>query len=115
MDILKLYLDPTEDHQLLQVVGEIAADAFAAEAIVLAAADRIQVAVDSVVGGLPDADLARAAQIAGAQAKVAVDRFSYQTASRLFDAGGVSATHATYNLDGICVTPVLRQHTSRPS
>jgi hypothetical protein len=45
MDILKLYLDPTEDHQLLQVVGEIAADAFAAEAIVLAAADRIQVAV----------------------------------------------------------------------
>ena len=39
---------PTEDHQLFQVVGEIAADAFAAEAIVLAAADRIQAAADSV-------------------------------------------------------------------
>jgi Acyl-CoA dehydrogenase, C-terminal domain len=28
-----------------------------------------------------------------------VDRFSYQTASRLFDAGGASATQAIYNLD----------------
>jgi alkylation response protein AidB-like acyl-CoA dehydrogenase len=90
---------PTEDHQLFQVVGEIAADAFAAEAIVLAAADRIQAAADSVVGGLPNADLARAAQIAAAEAKVAVDRFSYQTASRLFDAGGASATQTIYNLD----------------
>ncbi len=90
---------PTEDHQLFQVVGEIAADAFAAEAIVLAAADRIQAAADSVVGGLPDADLARDAQIAAAEAKVAVDRFSYQTASRLFDAGGASSTQAIYNLD----------------
>ena len=90
---------PTEDSQLFQVVGEIAADAFAAEAIVLAAADRIQVAADSVVDGLPDAHLARAAQIAAAEAKVAVDRFSYQTASRLFDAGGASATQSIYNLD----------------
>ena len=90
---------PTDDHQLFQVVGEIASDAFAAEAIVLAAADRIQAAADSVVNGLPDADLARDAQIAAAEAKVAVDRFSYQTASRLFDAGGASSTQAIYNLD----------------
>jgi alkylation response protein AidB-like acyl-CoA dehydrogenase len=90
---------PTEDHQVFQVVGEIAADAFAAEAIVLAAADRIQAAADSVTDGLPDAELARAAQIAAAEAKVAVDRFSSQTASRLFDAGGASATQAIYNLD----------------
>ncbi|HUN58632.1 MAG TPA: acyl-CoA dehydrogenase family protein [Candidatus Binataceae bacterium] len=90
---------PTDDHQLLQVVGEIAADAFAAEAIVLAAADRIQAAANSVADGLPDTDLARDAQIAAAEAKVAIDRFSYQTASRLFDAGGASATQAIYNLD----------------
>jgi alkylation response protein AidB-like acyl-CoA dehydrogenase len=90
---------PTEDHQVFQVVGEIAADAFAAEAIVLAAADSIQAAADSVVKGLPDPDLARDAQIAAAEAKVAVDRFSYQTASRLFDAGGASSTQAIYNLD----------------
>jgi hypothetical protein len=30
---------------------------------------------------------------------VAVGRFPYQTASRLFDAGGASATQAIYNLD----------------
>lgn len=90
---------PAEDHELFQVVGEIAADAFAAEAIVLAAADRIQAAANSVADGLPDVDLARKAQIAAAQAKVAIDRFSYQTASRLFDAGGASATQAIYNLD----------------
>jgi alkylation response protein AidB-like acyl-CoA dehydrogenase len=90
---------PTEDNQVFQVVGEIAADAFAAEAIVLAAADRIQAAADSVTDGLPDTNLARDAQIAAAEAKVAVDRFSYQTASRLFDAGGASATQAIYNLD----------------
>jgi alkylation response protein AidB-like acyl-CoA dehydrogenase len=90
---------PIEDNQVLQVVGEIAADVFAAEAIVLAAADRIQAAADSVTDGLPDAHLARDAQIAAAEAKVAVDRFSYQKASRLFDAGGASATQAIYNLD----------------
>jgi hypothetical protein len=51
---------------LFQAVGEIAADAFGAEAIALVAADRIQMAADSVVGGLPDAHLARTAQIAAA-------------------------------------------------
>jgi alkylation response protein AidB-like acyl-CoA dehydrogenase len=65
----------------------------------LAAADRLQAAADSVTNGLPDARLACDAQIAAAQAKVAVDRFSYQTASRLFDAGGASATQTIYNLD----------------
>jgi alkylation response protein AidB-like acyl-CoA dehydrogenase len=90
---------PSEDHQVFRVVGEIAADAFAAEAIVLAAADRIQAAADSVTNGLPDPELSRDAQIAAAEAKVAVDRFSYETASRLFDAGGAAATQSIYNLD----------------
>ena len=90
---------PSQDAQVLQVVGEIAADAFAAEAIVLAAAERISAAADSVVDGLADEQLARAAQIAAAKAKVAIDRFSYATASALFDAGGASATQAVYNLD----------------
>jgi alkylation response protein AidB-like acyl-CoA dehydrogenase len=90
---------PAEDQQVSQVVGEIAADAFAAEAIVLAAAETIQTAADSVTNGLPDTELARNAQIAAAEAKVAVDGFSSRTASRLFDAGGASATQAIYNLD----------------
>jgi alkylation response protein AidB-like acyl-CoA dehydrogenase len=90
---------PTEDRQVLQVVGEIAADAFAAEAIVPLAAERIQDAFDSVVDGAPTPEAAEAAQLAAAEAKVAVDGFSYATAAKLFDVGGASATQAIYNLD----------------
>ena len=90
---------PSADPQVLQVVGEIAADAFAAEAIVLAAAEVIERAAHSVNEGLPDKLAAERAQIASAQAKVAIDRFAHETASRLFDAGGASATQAIYNLD----------------
>jgi len=90
---------PAEDRQVLQVVGEIAADAFTAEAIVLIAAERIQDAVDSVIDGVPTAEAAKAAQLAAAEAKVAVDGFSYATAGKLFDVGGASATQSIYNLD----------------
>ncbi len=90
---------PHEDRQVLQVVGQIDADAFAAEAIVLAAADAVQAAADSVSGGIPDETLAAKAQLAAAQAKVAIDRFSYATAAALFDVGGASATQRRYNLD----------------
>jgi alkylation response protein AidB-like acyl-CoA dehydrogenase len=90
---------PTADPQVLQIVGEIAADAFAAEAIVLAAADAIAKAADSVKDGLPDKHLAEQAQIAAAKAKVAIDAFAHETASHLFDAGGASATQSIYNLD----------------
>lgn len=87
------------DPQVLQVVGEISADVFAAEAIVLAAADKIQAAVDSVVDGVPAPAAAEAAQLAAAQAKIAIDRFSYATAAKLFDVGGASATQSVHNLD----------------
>jgi alkylation response protein AidB-like acyl-CoA dehydrogenase len=90
---------PAQDRQVLQVVGEIAANAFAAEAIVLAAADRIEVAFGSVLEGAPTPEAAAAAQLATAEAKVAVDAFSSTTAAKLFDAGGASATQAIYNLD----------------
>jgi len=90
---------PAADPQVLQIVGEIAADAFAAEAIVLAAADVIAQAAHSVTDGLPDDRAAQRAQIAAAQAKVAIDRFANETTSKLFDAGGASATQAVYNLD----------------
>ncbi|CAL1242072.1 acyl-CoA dehydrogenase family protein [Candidatus Methylocalor cossyra] len=90
---------PARDPQILQVVGEIASDAFAAEAIVIAAAEQLQAAADSVTDGKPDPELALQAQLAAACAKVAIDRFSYQVASRLFDVGGASATRGSYNLD----------------
>ncbi|MBS1892757.1 MAG: acyl-CoA dehydrogenase [Actinobacteria bacterium] len=90
---------PTGDPQVLQVVGEIAADAFAAEAIVLAAAERIDAAGASIIDGKPDPDLAEAAQLAAAKAKVAIDSFAPRAATALFDAGGASATQAAANLD----------------
>lgn len=90
---------PTADRQLLQVVGEIASDAFAAEAIVLRAAEAIQTSYESVIDGVPTAETAEAAQLAAAEAKVAVDHFSYETAAKLFDVGGASATQSIYNLD----------------
>jgi alkylation response protein AidB-like acyl-CoA dehydrogenase len=90
---------PSDDRQVLQVVGEIASSAFAAEAIVLIAAERLQEAYDSVVDGAPTAEAAEAAQLAAAEAKVAVDGFSYATAAKLFDVGGASATQSIYNLD----------------
>jgi alkylation response protein AidB-like acyl-CoA dehydrogenase len=89
----------TDDRQVLQVIGEISADAFAAEAIVLAAADTIQTAFDSVVDGAPSPAAAEAAQLAAAQAKIAIDGFSYATAAKLFDVGGASATQRVHNLD----------------
>jgi len=90
---------PSDDRQVLQVVGEIAANAFAAEAIVLIAAEHLQEAYDSVVDGAPTPEAAEAAQLAAAEAKVAVDSFSYATAAKLFDVGGASATQSIYNLD----------------
>jgi alkylation response protein AidB-like acyl-CoA dehydrogenase len=40
-----------------------------------------------------------AAQVAAAEAKVAIDAFAPRTASRLFDVGGASATQSSANLD----------------
>jgi alkylation response protein AidB-like acyl-CoA dehydrogenase len=90
---------PTEDRQVLQVVGEITTDAFAARAIVLIAAEKIQEAFDSIVDGAPSVEAAAGAQLAAAEAKVAIDHFSYATAAKLFDVGGASATQSIYNLD----------------
>jgi alkylation response protein AidB-like acyl-CoA dehydrogenase len=90
---------PAEDPQVLQVVGEIASDAFAARAIVLTAAQALQDASDSESDGDFDPDAARGAQIAAAQAKVSIDRFSYATAARLLDVGGASATQVRYGHD----------------
>jgi alkylation response protein AidB-like acyl-CoA dehydrogenase len=90
---------PREDRQVLQVVGEIAAQAFAAEAIVLVAAESIQAAADTVIDGSPTAESAAAAQRATAEAKIVIDATSHQVASRLFDVGGASATQSRYNLD----------------
>ena len=91
---------PATDPHLLAVVGEISADAFAARAIVAAAADAIDAAASAAIARAPEAtELAVSAQLAAAQAKVFIDGFAPATAARLFDVGGTSATSTELNLD----------------
>ncbi|OYN76321.1 acyl-CoA dehydrogenase family protein [Mycolicibacterium sphagni] len=81
----------------LQAVGEISANASAAEALVLGAADALDAVVDS--GRIADADeLARVA-IVVAEAQLIAERLTLAAAERLFDTGGASATARALNLD----------------
>jgi alkylation response protein AidB-like acyl-CoA dehydrogenase len=89
----------TEDPQLQQVIGEIASQSFAAEALVLIAAEALDRAAESVVDGLPDAELAGAASLRAAEAKVVIDALAPRIATQLFDVGGASATKQSHNFD----------------
>lgn len=90
---------PPDDALLQNAIGELASSAFAAEAIVLAAADALD-RVDAVRSvGEPEGDLAERASLAAAQAKVVVDDLALRAGSQLFDVGGASATQRTKNLD----------------
>jgi alkylation response protein AidB-like acyl-CoA dehydrogenase len=86
-----------EDPFVLEAVGEIAAEASAAEALVLSAAD----AIDDVVDGGRHDDAAALAELAieVAKAQLVAERLALSAAQRLFDTGGASATARTLNLD----------------
>jgi len=87
------------DPILQQVIGQIASHAFAAEAMVLAAADAQDAALATVVNGLADFDLAHRASLLTAQAKVVIDELAPRAATMLFDVGGSSAVKQSENLD----------------
>ena len=76
-------------------VGEISARAFAAEAVVLRAADSIDTAWAS---GLDEASITQAA-IDVAQAQYIAAEAALKAAELLFDVGGASTTARTHNLD----------------
>ena len=86
---------PARDPLLQQVVGEIASAAFAAESIVLAAAD----AQDRAAAAPDDFALAHEGSVRAAQAKVVVDELAQRAASQLFDTGGSSAVRQSAGLD----------------
>ncbi|HEX4751992.1 MAG TPA: acyl-CoA dehydrogenase family protein [Solirubrobacterales bacterium] len=86
---------PAEDPLLQEAVGEMLSAAYAAEAIVLRAADE----ADSVVDGVPDPGLADRAALEAAEAKLAVDQIALAATARIFDLGGASATKRERNLD----------------
>ncbi|MBD3885637.1 acyl-CoA dehydrogenase family protein [Phormidium tenue FACHB-886] len=90
----------TEDPILQQTVGQIAANAFAAEAIVLAAADALD-RLDRVQHQSDEAESAAAlaAALSAAKAKLLVDDLALRSATLLFDVGGASTTKRTHNLD----------------
>ena len=87
------------DPLLQQVIGQLAGSAFAAEALVLAAADAQDVALHTVVNGAADFELAHRASLLTAQAKVVVDEIAPRAATLLFDVGGSSAIKQSENLD----------------
>jgi alkylation response protein AidB-like acyl-CoA dehydrogenase len=86
-----------DDPILQQTIGQISANAFAAEAVVLAAAD----ALDAKSGAYDANGVAPAAHAAllAAKAKIIVDELAIRSGSLLFDVGGASSTKRSHNFD----------------
>ncbi len=90
---------PADDPLLQQTLGQISSNAFAAQSIVLAAADVLGADADAKDRGTISHELAVQAALAAAQAKVVVDDLAIKSGSLLFDAGGASAAKRSDNLD----------------
>lgn len=90
---------PADDPLLQQVLGELATDAFAAEATVLAAAEALDAVGAARDSGRDDANLAHEAALAAAKAKLIVDELAIRGGGRLFDLAGASAASRARNLD----------------
>jgi alkylation response protein AidB-like acyl-CoA dehydrogenase len=86
-----------QDPFVLEAVGELAAEASAAEVLVLTAADAIDEVVDA--GHHDDAEALADVAIEVAKAQLIAERLALSAAQRLFDTGGASATARTLNLD----------------
>lgn len=86
-----------DDPQVLGLIGEISAAAYAAESVAIRAAGALDAAADAT-----DADLQRAteqAEIDATAAQITVSRLVLESASDLFDALGASATSTSRALD----------------
>ncbi|WP_394162098.1 acyl-CoA dehydrogenase family protein [Galactobacter valiniphilus] len=94
---------PAGDPQLLQVVGELDATAFAAAAVVDAVSAALEGAAAAAearwAGGGPTAEADQAAERASARGQVVLSASVPAAATRLFDALGASGTSVTAGLD----------------
>jgi alkylation response protein AidB-like acyl-CoA dehydrogenase len=91
---------PAEDPILQVTVGQIAANAFAAEATVLAAADSLDELERARSVDKTRYDAAtHEASLQTSKAKVIVDELAIRSAGLLLDVGGASATRQGLNLD----------------
>jgi alkylation response protein AidB-like acyl-CoA dehydrogenase len=98
------YYAPSEiaadDPLLQQTVGQIASGAFAAETVVLAAAEALDLATHAFDAGAENAvEAAHNAALLSAKAKIVADEFAIRGGSLLFDVGGASATKKVTNFD----------------
>ncbi|MHC5671411.1 acyl-CoA dehydrogenase family protein [Nostoc sp.] len=90
----------SEDPILQQTVGQIAANAFAAEAIVLAAADGLdRLPAAQAEGEEAETAAALATSLSAAKAKLIVDDLALRSATLLFEVGGASTTKKSSNFD----------------
>ncbi len=89
----------TDDPLLQQTIGQLSANAFAAEAIVLAAAEALDRLPDSKVHSEESQTAALAASLSAAKAKLIVDELALRSATLLFEVGGASTTKQSYNYD----------------
>jgi alkylation response protein AidB-like acyl-CoA dehydrogenase len=90
---------PAADPQLLEIVGEIDAVAYAAESLVLGAAAELAPALEAARTTGIDAELETRASVAAARVKVAIEEPALRAASRIFDAGGASSVRTSAHLD----------------
>ncbi len=90
---------PSSDPLLLTVMGDISATAFAAEAVVLAAADAQEAALVAHASGLDSFAAAHHGSVVTAQAKIIVDDLALRAANRLFEVGGSAAVKASRGFD----------------
>ncbi|MEH2119230.1 acyl-CoA dehydrogenase family protein [Nostoc sp.] len=90
----------SEDPILQQTVGQIAANAFAAEALVLAAADGLdRLPAAQAQGEEAETAAALATSLSASKAKLIVDDLALRSATLLFEVGGASTTKKSSNFD----------------
>lgn len=91
---------PVDDPILQQTIGQISSAAFAAETVVLAAADALDNAKIALEEQRSDAsEAAHKAALCAAKAKIITDELAIRAGSLLFDVGGASATKKETNFD----------------
>lgn len=88
-----------QDPILQEAIGHLTANAFAAEQVVLAAAERLAIAERARATEGSFEELAHEASVAAAKAKIVADELSLRSATALFDVGGASAATQHQNLD----------------
>ncbi|MEH0111134.1 acyl-CoA dehydrogenase family protein [Tersicoccus sp. MR15.9] len=87
-----------DDAQILAVVGEISAQAYAAEATTLRAAHSLQAAF-AATGGAREREAVVATELETGQAQIVLSRLVPEAAGALFDALGASSTSQSRALD----------------